>query len=262
MSSEWFVPSLRCAARAVVALLLVAAGTALAGLPELIDQVKPSIVVVGTYARNRNPAFVMRGTGFVVGNGSLVATNDHVVPEVLDVASGETLMVLAAAGQAAPRERLARVAASDKAHDLVLLRIDGAALPALRIQEAGSVREGQSVAYTGFPIGTALGLTPVTHRGMISAITPIALPAARASQLNESAVARMRTGSFNVYQLDGTAYPGNSGGPLYEVDKGEVVGIVNMVFVKGAKESALSNPSGISFAVPVTHLQALLREVR
>jgi S1-C subfamily serine protease len=35
-----------------------------------------------------------------------------------------------------------------------------------------------------------------------------------------------------------------------------------MVFVKGTKESVLSQPSGISFAIPVLYLQELLREVR
>ncbi len=38
------------------------------------------------------------------------------------------------------------------------------------------LREGQVVAFIGFPIGGVLGLSPVTHRGIISAVTPIALP--------------------------------------------------------------------------------------
>ncbi len=43
---------------------------------------------------------------------------------------------------------------------------------------------------------------------------------------------------------------------------GEVIGIVNMVFVKGTKEAALSQPSGISFAVPSRHLRELLGSIR
>ena len=72
----------------------------------------------------------------------------------------------------------------------------------------------------------------------------------------------LRSGSFEVYQLDGTSYPGNSGGPLFEMEKGEVIGIINMEFVKGTKESALSQPSGISFAIPVVYLQELLRDIQ
>jgi serine protease Do len=233
-----------------------------ATLPDLIDQVKPSIVVVGTYLKTRSPAFVMRGTGFVVGNGTLVATNAHVVPENLDSANGETLVIQATAGHGLLQQRPAKATAGDKSHDLALLRIDGPPLPALVLQSGGPVREGQSVAFTGFPIGSVLGLSPVTHRGIISAITPIVLPSAKANQLNEKVIKRLKSGTFEIYQLDGTAYPGNSGGPLFEMEKGEVIGIINMVFVKGTKESVLSHPSGISFAIPVLYLQELLREVR
>lgn len=51
---------------------------------------------------------------------------------------------------------------------------------------------------------------------------------------------------------------GNSGGPLLDSESGEVIGIINMVFVKGSKEAVLSQPSGISFAIPVNHLTQLL----
>ncbi len=45
-------------------------------------------------------------------------------------------------------------------------------------------------------------------------------------------------------------------------DTGEVVGIVNMGLLKGTKDAAVGQPSGISFAVPIQHLQELLRGVR
>ena len=239
--------------------MLALAGTASAALPELIDQIKPSVVVIGTYAKARNPSFVMRGAGFVVGDGSLVATNAHVVPETLDVPAGEILAVLTSPGSANTAQRLAKISVTDKTHDLSLLRIEGSPLPALVLHAGNSPREGLSIAFMGFPIGNALGLSPVTHRGMISAVTPIAMPGANAQQLNAKTVTRLKSGTFDVYQLDGTAYPGNSGGPLFDAESGEVIGIVNMVFVKGSKESVLANPSGISFAIPISHLQALLR---
>jgi S1-C subfamily serine protease len=62
-----------------------------------------------------------------------------------------------------------------------------------------------------------------------------------------------------VFQLDATAYPGNSGGPLFDPDSGEVLGVVNMGVIKGTKESALTNPSGISFAVPSKFVAQLLQ---
>jgi serine protease Do len=41
-----------------------------------------------------------------------------------------------------------------------------------------------------------------------------------------------------------------------------VVAVVNMTFVKGTKESALTNPSGISYAIPANFLQALIAHAR
>jgi S1-C subfamily serine protease len=115
-----------------------------------------------------------------------------------------------------------------------------------------------SVAFTGFPIGGILGFSPVTHRGTVSAVTPVALPAANAQQLKESVIKRMKRGSFDVFQLDATAYPGNSGGPLFDPDTGEVLGVINMVFVKGTREAALTHPSGISYAIPANFLRDLM----
>ena len=68
----------------------------------------------------------------------------------------------------------------------------------------------------------------------------------------------LREGSFSLLQLDATAYPGNSGGPLFDVETRQVIGVVNMVLVKGNRESALSQPTGITYAVPVQYLQELL----
>lgn len=237
--------------------LICTAGAQSAELPDLVQVLKPSVVVVGTYSKTRSPAFAMRGTGFVVGNGNQIATNAHVVPEIIDSANGETLVVQTSASQL----RQAKVVARDRSHDLALLSIDGAPMPAVTLQNPVQLREGQSIAFMGFPIGGVLGFSPVIHRGIISAITPIALPSPTAQQLNEKVIKRLKAGSFEVYQLDATAYPGNSGGPLIEMEKGEVVGIINMVFVKSTKESVLSQPSGISFAVPVDHLRELLLEV-
>ena len=43
---------------------------------------------------------------------------------------------------------------------------------------------------------------------------------------------------------------------------GEVIGVLNMVFVKSTKESVLSDPSGISYAIPVEYLHKLLAQLR
>ena len=53
--------------------------------------------------------------------------------------------------------------------------------------------------------------------------------------------------------------PGNSGSPLYAADSGEVIGILNKVFVKESKETVLEKPSGISYAIPVKYLTQLAK---
>ncbi len=247
------------AAAAAAVVVATASASASAGLPEVLDRVKPSVVAVGTHQRTRSPQFAFRGTGFVIGDGMTVATNAHVLPELLDPAARETLAIAVPARNGGePQVREARLLATDRDHDLALLRIEGAALPALKLGDSEAVREGETVAFTGFPIGAVLGLSPVTHRALVSSITPVAIPSANAQQLDPRVIRRIQGGTFSVFQLDATAYPGNSGSPLYDVDSGEVRGIINMVFVKGTKESALSQPTGISFAIPVEHLDKLI----
>lgn len=243
--------------KAVIVCLCVcmAVPAALAGLPDTIAQLKSSVLAVATYNKLATPALTIRGTGFVVGDGLLAVTNSHVVPETL--AENEHLLIIAGHGNER-QQREAVLLRRDPAHDLALLRLLGAPLPAMRLAAATPVRDGSDVAISGFPIGGVMGLSLVTHRGIVSALTPIVLPGGHAKELNPAAIRRIRAGSFDVYQLDITAYPGSSGSPMYDIDSGEVLGIVNSVYVKGSKEAALSNPTGITFAIPVRYLHELI----
>jgi S1-C subfamily serine protease len=230
--------------------------------PATIERIKPSIVAVGTFERLRSPQFSFAGTGFAVANGSLIATNEHVLPTSLDGERHETLAIAVRSGAGTVRIRPARKVASDPTRDLVLLEIEGPPLPALRLGDSHGVREGERYLFTGFPIGGVLGLFPVTHRTMIAAVTPIVIPAARADKLDARSARQLAVGAYPVFQLDGTAYPGNSGSPVYHPQTGEVIGIVNSVFVKGTKESALAQPSGITYAIPAQKLKDLLDRAR
>lgn len=229
-----------------------------ADLPSTIEKVKPSIVAIGTYLKTQSPPFVFRGTGFAVGNGNRIATSAHVLPETGTTDAPE-LAILSRTARGDTLIRRATVLNRDTDHDLAVLHIDGPPLPALTIGISSDVREGQEIAFTGFPIGGTLGFSPVTHRGILSALTPIAIPGANSNQLNEKLIKQIRRGSFNVFQLDATAYPGNSGSPVYDSRSGEVIGVINMVFIKGSKEAILSNPSGISYAIPANYLTELLK---
>ena len=185
--------------------------------------------------RPRSPPFVFRGTGFAVDDGTLIATNAHVVPEALQTENRRNDDGPGArAGSAEPQAREAKAIAVDKEHDLALLRIAGAPLPVVTFGNSEAVRDGQSIAFTGFPIGNALGFYPVTHRGIIASQTPIAIPgatarAARRARHPEPEGRSVRRCSSSTRP----PIPGHSGSPLYDAETGEVIGIVNMGFVKG-----------------------------
>ena len=237
---------------------------ATAQVPDSIARVKASVVAVGTVQKLRSPQFQFLGTGFAVGDGTLVATNAHVVAKPLATGDDPEMLAIAIPSNNPQRAqiRVVQRAGTDGERDLALLRMPGPPLPALKLRDSDSVREGEQFLLTGFPIGGVLGLFAATHRAMVAAITPIAIPVGDARKLDTAMVHRLQSGAYPVFQLDATSYPGNSGSPLYDPATGEVVGVLNMVFVKGTKEKALTDPSGISYAIPSRHLQALIREAR
>ena len=241
------------------------AGSAFAqpSAPETVERIKPSIVAVGSFERLRSPQFSFAGTGFVVGDGLKVATNEHVVAKITsgEKKMGALVIAIPQSGGSA-QIRPARRLAADPTSDLALLGIDGPALPALRLTDAAQVREGETYFFTGFPIGAVLGLYPATHRATIAAVSPIAIPAPRADKLDARSVRRITGGVYSVFQLDAVAYPGNSGSPVYHPESGTVIGIVNSVFVKGTRESAITQPSGITYAIPAARLLKLLNQDR
>lgn len=243
---------------AVMVTMLLAAPARSAELAETVAKIKSSIVAVGTVQPARQPSAQFLATGFVVGQGAHVITNAHGLPDLLDPQTKETLAIFIGRGKQI-ESRSATKLAIDPIHDLALLKFEGAPLPPLRLGESKPSREGQEVAFTGFPLGVVLGLFPVTHTGVISAISPIAIPAAEAGLLDGSTLKRLRQEPYDVFQLDATAYPGNSGSPLYEPGTGRVVGVINKVFVQQSKEAALEKPSGITYAIPIQHAQALLK---
>lgn len=231
-----------------------------ADLVQTLARVKPGVVGIGTVIPTRAPARSLNGTGFVVGDGRTIVTNVHVLPAATDADKQEQLVVIAGTAEQ-PQVRAARAVALDPEHDIALLRVDGAPLPALTLGDSDTLREGASVAFTGFPLGLLLGLHPATHRGIVSAITPFVIPSINPRQLDSKTIRRMAR-PFHVFQLDAIAYPGNSGSPVYDPETGVVYGVVNSVFVKESKENLLKQPSGIAYAIPANFIRELLASVK
>lgn len=225
-------------------------GLARAGLPDTVQQLKPSVLMVGTYSETDTPRFNFRGSGFAVLEGRHVLTNAHVIPEAAALIDGRRLVVQVPEGKGKWSQRTALVVAQDVSRDLALLSVEGAPVKPLRLASADQLREGMDIALMGFPLAGAVGYTAVTHRGVLAAMTDVVLPPPVAQALSPRAIRQLRDGGFQVMQLDVTAYPGNSGGPVFEPDSGLVLGVVSMVLIKGTRESALSSPTGITYAIP------------
>ncbi|GGF65564.1 hypothetical protein GCM10011338_17400 [Alteromonas lipolytica] len=228
-------------------------------LVETVKVVTKGVGAIGIFTPLEAKAPSIMGSGFVVGDGSYAITNYHVVDKDLDPTIVQYYVFLSGVGQKFKTIK-AEVVAFDPLHDLALLKLSEK-LPPLTLANDELLPIGTDIAFTGFPIGAVLGLFPATHRGIVAAITPDAIPAKGADQLSLKMLQRLGTTQL-IYQLDATAYPGNSGSAVYDQRSGQVVGVINKVIVKDTKESALSSPSGISYAVPVKYVHELIKRAK
>ncbi|GAB3001959.1 trypsin-like peptidase domain-containing protein [Psychrosphaera aestuarii] len=231
-------------------------------LIELANATKQSVVGVGVYNPLSAPRYQLRGTGFVVSSNatsSIIATNHHVVNGDEYLADKAQISVHVGESTKA-RFYNATLIAQDERADVAIIKID-APLPAMQLSGAKyNAPAGSQIMMAGLPIGSVLGLFKAINIGYVSAFVPQAIPQQNASQLSIEMIKRLRDPLF-VYQLDVTAYPGNSGSPVVEVKSGKVIAIINSVLVKKTRESVLSDPSGISYAIPVSEIHELLKQV-
>jgi serine protease Do len=256
---QTFMPCRVFFLKAVLALpALLLSVAAQADVADTLLIVKPGVVGVGTFNPTSSPRANLQGTGFVVLDGSYVVSCAHIFSKPLDSEKKETHAIFIGRDTKV-MVRSASLIATDKAHDLALLRIAGDPLPALKLGDSTRVREGWQLYFTGYPIGSVLGLNPSTHRAGLAAIIPIYTPVANASQLSVRTLKQAKD-PYEVYELDAVAYPGNSGSPVWDPESGEVLGVVNSVDVKGSKEAALSDPSGISYAIPVKYVHQMIEQ--
>ncbi len=225
-------------------------------MPDLIVKQRVAVVVVGTYNPLSKPPSQFLGTGFAIADRRLIATNWHVVQPILAGGRDRELRVFSLSDRES-RGRAALLRKQDPDHDLALLEYDGPAIPGLVIGDSRLIREGDDIAFTGYPLGPVLGLHPATHAGIVSSIGPRAIPADDPSQLTPT-MKRALENPFDVLQLDAVAFPGNSGSPVYRRDDGTVVGVVSNAHIRITKERGLVGATGICYAIPTVHLTAML----
>ena len=222
-------------------------------MADLVSKIKASTVSVGTYSYKDVPMTRFRGTGFAIGDGSRIVTNHHVVQAIKEKKRMFNLRIF---HKNLPGKGVKAVlVAEDPFHDLAILEMTGKLVP-LPMAENGTLKEGHQVAFTGFPIGFVLGLNATTHTGIVSAIAPVMLPSPHGSLIKGEMIKYLEH-PWDIIQLDAVAFPGNSGSPVYRISTGQVVGVINKVFVKGKKEHVLKEPTGITYAVPVSFARKL-----
>lgn len=253
---------------------MAVAQPAVKAYPETIRAIRASIVGIGTLSPSASPVFSLSATGFAVADGNWIVTNAHAVP-VLDSSKNQQLAVFQF--ETGPNEpgtlvslprrvtRIAELRQIDRERDLALLRIQGAPLPALALRrEVTLLPEGSMVLFSGFALGQNFGNALTTHRGMIAAVSPATRSMPRAEGLNPETVRAMRSAPFMLYQLDATAFPGHSGSPMIDPETREVVGIISGGYVKRVREAAvqaaISQPTSISYAIPVQYVLELLQQ--
>ncbi|MGV3581613.1 MAG: DegQ family serine endoprotease [Methylophilus sp.] len=155
-----------------------------------------------------------QGSGFIVKADGVILTNAHVVENADEV----TVKLND------NREYKAKVIGVDKLSDVAVLKIDAKNLPTVKIGNPQSAKVGEWVVAIGSPFGFENTITA----GIISAKSR-ALP-------DENFVPFLQT--------DVAVNPGNSGGPLFNLN-GEVIGINSQIY------SQSGGYQGLSFSIPI-----------
>ena len=168
------------------------------------------------------------GSGFFVGPGK-IATNYHVI-------EGATWRYAKLIG----KEKwyvVEGIAATDKEHDLSVLKITGITAPVLSLANSDKVQIGENV----YAVGNPHGWEGTFSEGVISGI--------RGDNPNK------------WIQITAAVSPGSSGGAILN-SKGEVIGIATIAYFAIDPELKVNRAQNINFVVPSNYLKALLRKVK
>jgi len=197
-------------------------------IPQIVEMVQPAVVTVSVQVPGTTGWFNPQGsysesigTGFILNEEGLIATNYHVVE------NGEEIKVTLYDGQ----EVSAKLVNYDASNDLAVLQMDeNVKVPGVvTLGDSSSLKVGESVIAIGNPLSKEFAGTVTS--GIISA--------------SERAVTIGRN-EYTYIQTDAAINGGNSGGPLINA-RGEVIGI-------NSAKIATESVEGIGFAIPINTL--------
>ncbi|MHB8869244.1 MAG: S1C family serine protease [Thermoleophilia bacterium] len=161
------------------------------------------------------------GSGVIISADGYILTNRHVID------GAEKIEVTLFDG----RSFMGTVIGSDARDDLALVKVEpDADLPVAPLGDSDEIRAGEWVMALGNPLGFEYSVTV----GVVSGVGR-ALPS---------------TNFSNFIQTDAAIYPGNSGGPLFDL-AGEVIGI----------NTAVIPDTNLGFAVPINAAKEILPQL-
>lgn len=185
-------------------------------LSDNVEKVKPSVVMVfaetnrselpftgGEYILMNNKVF-SKGTGFIVTEDGYILTANHVVKEAKDKIQVNVIKD----NRFEPYK--AKLISCNNAADIALLKINGNGFPHVSFGDYDKFKEGIEIGFIGFPLNMYL---PITNNGIISGKGKFQY------EKDENAI--------DVYTINAFVNRGNSGGPVFSADTGEVIGIIN-----------------------------------
>ena len=195
------------------------------------------------------------GSGFVikvVGENTILATNRHVIdvdaselpPGFVPEGAKVGLEVVFRSGQGSQKEKtypavvIAADSTGDISNDLAFLVVKNVAQPPTPINILTPSDTTEGVAYTGsgFPFGGILSKVNESKGN----------PSVTITRGGISRVVRDDHGHVDLFQVDGSLQPGNSGGPIVEEKNGKFIGVV--VAKMGAVDT-------IGFVVPAEEVR-------
>lgn len=192
--------------------------------PDLIEKLKPSIVVIKTDSG--------LGSGFVIDDSGLIVTNYHVI---------EGARIASAKFSNGTVVKIAEYVAVDRGRDLAILRAKlkgNMKLKAIPIHSA-LPRQGENV----IAIGSPRGLEGTVTEGIVSAIRTDFQPKVRGRDYDPG---------ITWVQTTAAISPGNSGGPLVAMD-GKVVGVNTIINIQPGSQN-------LNFAVSAIEVAKLVRD--
>jgi serine protease Do len=165
------------------------------------------------------------GSGVIISPDGMILTSEHVVHDAAEI---EVTL-------STRKKFRAKVVGGDARRDLAVIRIEAKDLPAATLGDASLLRRGQFVLAMGSPFGFGRDGQASISFGIVSGIGR-AIPG----------IGRELDRYYgNLIQTDAAVNPGNSGGPLMNLE-GEVVGINAVI------SSQTGASDGVGFAVPIT----------